>query len=199
VTAASKDEPDARRRHGPMAWLPRHKGKPAAFWRAERAVKWPSYIKVMALVASVALSCVVAQLALPLPRVPGLEGVALPPGQSENPIVVSSVSEEKIVEAFRRRKLFIPEVPVESRELSQVVINEMLSRMSITAVMRQDDYLVAYIDVKGGARGSDRGASGASRLVGVKVGDNIDDFKVENITTDGVDLSIQGFKAKLSF
>lgn len=178
-----------------------------ALWARSGGGGFPRTVKALAAVAAISAAWCVVELAWPENHVPELDMPAPAAGQ-ENPDPGAEAGEEPSFSplVFSARKLFIPEVPVESQETSRASIEEMLGRLRLTGVLEQDGQLVAWIEVSGAARESTvrrrAGTSGAlasSRIERVVKGDHVLDFEVVEISPDSISLKVAGFEATLSF
>jgi len=175
-------------------------------WKRSPRERFSRPVRVLASLAVLALAWCVAEFfwhdprprSFAMPTVPEKEGTSPARPVAEEPSFSPLV--------FSARKLFIPEVPVESRETSRAVVEEMLGRLRLTGILEQEGDLVAWIEVSSptvpsGARGY-RGSSSLaapSRMERVAKGDHVLDFAVEEITKDSVKLKVAGFEATLSF
>jgi hypothetical protein len=180
-------------------------GRPGDLWRAEPFVIWPRYARIPALCLAVSLLWLVSELLWPLPAMPHLANVAIThPGEMTKSSARNALDPASFEQSFASRKLFVPEVPVESHELSRKAIDEQLSHMKLTAIVDQGGELAAWVEVSGLAKsesgsGKPSPAGVASETRCVKKGDYLGDFKVTNITPSRVDLKIAGFDAHLSY
>lgn len=175
-------------------------------WRSPRTAVSPRFLRAVALVAVWSLVWFATELVWPqrtlvLPEFPELEAGANAPPQPVRPGAVE-LSES----LFAARKLFIPEVPVASQDTSRAVVDEMLSRLTLTAVVEENGEFVAWVRVGGASeRGPGRFASaspsttGGTRTERVRKGDHLLDFTVEDVTRDSVELKVADFTAILSF
>jgi len=181
-------------------------GRTAA-WRAEPLVAWPRHTRVFSACLVIALAWLASEALWPLPSMPPLAGAGVRRAQSEAaPPEIVPVSAPSFERAFAARTLFVPEVPVESHDLSRQAVDEQLRHMRLTAILREEGQLVAWVEVPASAK-SDAGsvrspfgtAQGATQMLRVKKGDFLGDFRVEDVTSSGVDLKIAGFSARLTY
>lgn len=173
-------------------------------WEAPQLVAWPRFTRLAVVVAAAALAWLMVELLWPGPAIDG--PVTLTAARATAPADDDTVySEESFVRVFSARKLFVPEVAVESREMSRAVIEQMVSRMKLTAVIEQSGDLVAWVELQGAGgtsanpfRASSSNPQG-TRMLQVRRGDMIGDFKVDEVTSEGVDLSVAGFQVRLNY
>lgn len=180
--------------------------KAGDFWRAEPFVIWPRYARMPALCLATSLLWLVCEILWPLPAMPHLANVAITrPGETTKSSDRNALDPASFEQSFAARKLFVPEVPVESHDLSRQAVDEQLSHMKLTAIVEQDGELVAWVQMSGSlkpdatSRASTGSAAPSSETRCVKKGDFIGDFKVINIAPNRVDLKIAGFDAHLSY
>jgi hypothetical protein len=178
-----------------------------ALWRTERFIVWPRYAKVLATCMMLSFVWFAIEVVWPLAPVPHLTGVqittagnAVKPADTGAPLDPASFEQ-----SFAERKLFVPEVPVESHELSRKAVDEQVSKMKLTAIIDQGGELTAWVEVSGLAKSDSSSPRSSPAGVApsetrcVKKGDFLGDFKVVNITASRVDLKIAGFDAHLSY
>ncbi len=181
-------------------------------WQTSSTEHFSKPVRILGLFAVAAIAWCVAEMAWPVQdaRVPDLLDVAdaVEHTSSDTQRRAPSLS----TQVFAARRLFIPEVPVESSETSRAVVDEMLQRLRLSGVIEQDGEMIAYVLVDAASPGS--GASrapgrtagatstaspAAGRRLRVTKGDRILDFEVEEITADSIRVKVANFEATITF
>ena len=177
-------------------------------WRSVRPPALPPFVTIIAVLVVAAFVWGVAEAVWPRSEAGALEiaGDTSEPGASQAGAADSSqvVFSQSV---FSARKLFIPEVPVESQETSRAVVEEMLARLRLTGVTEENGEFIAWVLISASSPdrgGSRRGSASASvdtssRTERMKKGDHVLDFTVEDVKQDSVQLSVAGFEVALSF
>ncbi len=180
----------------------------ASPWRAPQVRLLPPGGRILVVLVVAVFAWLVAEIAWPVPELGTLDLATGSASYEPIETVKSAVPADGSLSApFFSRKLFIPEVPVESRETSRAVVAALLARLKLTGIVKENDEFVALVRVGGRAPDRSRGsrtyrgspASTPKSLVRIKKGDDLLDFKVEKITDKGLELSIAGFRETLTF
>ena len=180
--------------------------KSRSLFRASRTPLAPRYVKILGLVALAAFAWVAAEFLAPR------AGIAAPSAGEAAPADGKPAADKNqqrdtsgFEVIFRARKLFIPEIAVESEDTSGLVVDELLKRLRLMGITKEGEDFSAWIQVsevapEASGKGYTRppGTSGKSTLR-VKRGDKVLDFKVDDVTADSVKLSVSGFTRTLGF
>jgi hypothetical protein len=181
--------------------------KSRSLFRSSRTPLVPRYVKILGLVALAAFAWLAAEFLAPRAGIAAPSAAETAPADEKAAAAESQQRDSSGFEIiFRARKLFIPEIAVESEDTSGLVVDELIKRLKLMGITKEGEDFSAWVQVsevvpETPGRGYSPRAPGASgkTTVRVKKGDKVLDFKVDDVTADSVKLSVAGFNRTLGF
>ncbi len=178
-------------------------------WKVVRERVLPGYLRMLSILAAAALVWLALEVFWPQAKAERLKVVVASVTDQADPDTASQQPVTSFVDTLFMRKLFIPEVAIESKDNSAQV-NQLLARLKLISVSEQDGQLIAWVRILGSApRGNQRGgrssrtsqaqSSANQQTKKVKKGDTLLDFTVEEVKEGSLILSLPDFSAELSF
>lgn len=182
---------------------------PQPTWKVVRERVLPGYLRMLSILAAAALAWLALEVFWPQAKAERVEVVAASGTDQAEPDPTGQQPVISFVDTLFMRKLFIPEVAIESKDNSAQV-TQLLARLKLIAVSEQNGQLIAWVRILGSApRGNQRGgrnvrmspsqSSANQQTKKVKKGDKLIDFTVEEVKERSLILSLPDFSAELSF